>query len=375
MIMAAALLLAAPLSAQEEYALDNAMPVFTDKVKAELDYPLSRRNSRRMPFRKWRKSARAKLFECLGPAMPSAPFDMEVLQTERRDGYVAKKIAFNISAYERVPAYLLVPEGEGPFPALVLLHDHGAHFSIGKEKMVKPLASEPESVRKDAEEWSFACYDGVYVGDYFAANGFVVLSVDALFWGSRGRRQGVDYDAQQAFASNLEQMGYHWAGVVTHDDITSVNLLGSLPEVDAQRIGALGHSMGGKRTWMLASATDKVKAAAAVCWICTTDSLMTFTNNQNKGGSAWSMNVPNLVRFMDYADVASIACPKPMLFYNGERDKLFPVEGVKESYGILRDVWEERGAGDKLVTRIWDEKHYFNKAMQAGVLEFFKNNL
>ncbi len=374
LMLALAAMMALPAVAQEKYALEGAMPAFTDEIKAELTYPMARRNSR-MSFRRWRRQARAKLFECMGPSMPSAPFDMEVLESERREGFTAQRIAFNISAYERVPAYLLVPDGEGPFPAILLLHDHGARFSIGKEKMVKPLESEGEAVRKDADDWQDACYDARYVGDYYASNGFVVLSVDALFWGDRGRRQGVDYDAQQAFASNMEQLGYHWAGVITYDDITSVHLLQSLPFVDAGRIGACGHSMGGKRAWMLSAATDDVKAAASICWICTTDALMTYTNNQNKGGSAWSMNIPDIVRYMDYADIASIAAPKPMVFYNGSRDKLFPVEGVERSHAILRSVWEERGAGDRLQTRIWDEKHYFNREMQDSVLAFFKKYL
>ena len=50
--------------------------------------------------------------------------------------------------------------------------------------------------------------------------------------------------------------------------------------------------MGAHRAWMVSAATDVVKAGAAVCWMNTTDSLMTLTNNQNKGGSAYSMIIP-----------------------------------------------------------------------------------
>ena len=71
-----------------------------------------------------------------------AAFDKEVIDIERREGYTVEKILFNVSKYSRVPAYLLVPEGKGPFPAVLLLHDHGAHFSIGKEKMVRPFGVE-----------------------------------------------------------------------------------------------------------------------------------------------------------------------------------------------------------------------------------------
>ena len=99
---------------------------------------------------------------------------------------------------------------------------------------------------------------------------------------------------------------------------------------------------------------------------------MTMTNNQNKGGSAYSMIVPGLRRYMDYPHTAVLACPRPALFFNGSQDKLFPVEGVEDAYDILRKAWEDNNAEDRLVTRIWDEKHFFNRQMQEEVLGFFR---
>ena len=102
---------------------------------------------------------------------------------------------------------------------------------------------------------------------------------------------------------------------------------------------------------------------------------MTLTNNQNKGGSAYSMLIPGIRNIMDYPHVASLACPKPMLFFNGDRDKLFPVPGVENAYRIMREVWSEQGANKKLTAKIWQEKHFFNRAMQAEVKYFFDKNL
>ena len=79
-------------------------------------------------------------------------------------------------------------------------------------------------------------------------------------------------------------------------------------------------------------------ASASICWMNTTEHLMTLTNNQNKGGSAYSMLIPNLRRYLDYPHTASIACPKPALFFNGSKDKLFPIEGVKDAYQTMRTV-------------------------------------
>lgn len=373
-LLFASLLSLSTASAQTDsaaYEVTSNMPVFYQQMKQQLTYPLAWGKAEEKDFAKWKAQARHVLAECMQNLQPAPKaYAMEVTDREQRDGYEARKIRFNLSEWSRVPAYLLVPEGEGPFPAIVLLHDHGAHFSIGKEKMVRPFHVAPE-VMEDADQWASQCYDGQYVGDYLARHGYVVLAVDALFWGERGRKEGTSYDAQQALASNFLQMGASWGAFINVDDMRSAEFLTSLPFVDKERVGSLGFSMGAYRSWMLAALTDVVRASASICWMNTTEHLMTLTNNQNKGGSAYAMLIPALRRYLDYPHVASIACPKPTLFFNGTRDKLFPIEGVRDAYREMEAVWKSQGASDHLVTKLWDEKHFFNKEMQKETLEFF----
>lgn len=373
-LLFASLLSLSTASAQTDstaYEVTGNMPVFYQQMKQQLTYPLAWGKAEEKDFAKWKAQARHVLAECMQNLQPAPKaYAMEVTDREQRDGYEARKIRFNLSEWSRVPAYLLVPEGEGPFPAIVLLHDHGAHFSIGKEKMVRPFHVAPE-VMEDADQWARQCYDGQYVGDYLARHGYVVLAVDALFWGERGRKEGTSYDAQQALASNFLQMGASWGSFINVDDMRSAEFLASLPFVDKERVGSLGFSMGAYRSWMLAALTDVVRASASICWMNTTEHLMTLTNNQNKGGSAYAMLIPALRRYLDYPHVASIACPKPTLFFNGTQDKLFPIEGVRDAYREMEAVWQSQGASDHLVTKLWDEKHFFNKEMQKETLEFF----
>ena len=72
-----------------------------------------------------------------------------MLFEEQREGYKARKIEIRLSKYYTVPAYVLIPDGKGPFPAVNALHDHGAHLFIGKEKMIRPLVCEDSTVIKD----------------------------------------------------------------------------------------------------------------------------------------------------------------------------------------------------------------------------------
>ena len=376
LLLTLTLALSLPIAAQpERYGTEKDMPLFYQQLKKQLTYPWSWQNKRHtMTFDQWREEARRQVTATMQQAPPAPEtYDYEVVAREKRDGYEAQKILFNINAWEKVMAYLLVPDTRKA-PALLMLHDHGAHFSIGKEKMVRPFEVD-STLLADADDWAQRCYDGIYVGDELAKAGYVVLSIDALFWGDRGRKEGVRYDSQQALAANMLQMGTSWGAWITWDDMRAAQFLAHLPMVDKGRVGCLGFSMGSYRSWMLAAMSDEVKAAAAICWMNDTENLMTLTNNQNKGGSAYSMLIPGIRNLMDYPHVASLACPKPMLFYNGDKDKLFPVPGVQNAYREMREVWHEQGADNKLITRIWQEKHFFNRAMQEEVKLFFNKHL
>lgn len=360
---------------RENHEIEWGEPVYYKQLIDRLTFPLAWENAGIRNFNKWKKTAREKLFECMLALPPQAPFDMEVTATEKRDGYTAQKILFNVSEYSRVPAYLLVPDGEGPFPALLMLHDHGAEFFIGKEKMVRPF-DVGEDVSERAQEWAEICYGGQFAGDEYAKNGYVVLSVDALFWGERGRKEGVNfYDGQQALSANLLQLGMTWTGVITSDDIQSIEFLTTLPYVNKDKVGCAGFSMGAHRAWMLSAACEKVAATAAVCWMNTTKHLMTPKNNQLKGGSAYAMMLPDIRNWMDYAHVAGIICPRPILFFNGTQDKLFPVEGVEEAYAIMRQTWNSQNAGEHLHTKMWELPHTFNVEMQDETRLFFDKYL
>ncbi len=350
------------------------LPTFRDQAVARLAFPLRHDSARWPVFADWRREARVTLLRCLLTPPPRAEFAPAIVAREDRGSYEARKLVFNVSADCRVPAYLLVPKGKGPFPAVLALHDHGAFFLIGKEKVVRPF-DERQAIIDAAADWAGKCYGGRFFGDELVKRGYVVFAADALFWGDRGRKEGVEYSAQQALSSNLLQMGMTWPGVITWDDIRSAEFVASLPEVDPKRIAAMGLSMGSHRTWMLCAASDRIAAGAAICWMGTTEVLMAAGNNQTKGHSSYSMLVPDLRNYLDYPDVASIACPKPMLFYNGTEDGLFPVKGVEDAYARMHRVWASQDADGRLTTKLWPRPHVFDAEMQDAAFAWLDGQL
>lgn len=359
---------------RDKFEFSRNLPVYADKLIADLTYPMAWGNSDIRDFDQWRKAARQKVFDCmLTPPPPTAQTEVKVIAEEQRDGYKARKIELRLCEYYTIPALVLIPDGKGPFPAVNVLHDHGAHLYIGKEKMIRPFA-EDSTVIKDADEWVASLYEGQYMGDYLARHGYVVFSSDAPMWGERGQEEGAKRDKYDMIAGNMMMYGIDLSAYMTYDDISCTEYMATMPEVDKNRIGCAGCSMGAYRAWMLAALSDRIKAGASVCWMVTTDEQMSFKYKRTENGG-FANCFPGLRRWLDYPHVASMACPKAMLFINGSQDKLFPVAGVEKAFGIMHDTWKSQHADDKLETEIWDIPHSCGLKAQAKVLEFFEKNL
>jgi dienelactone hydrolase len=347
-------------SIYQRNVIHENLPSFSPLLSEQMTYPLSWLSGNFSDFTVWRTTARVKVMECLLKPPFTLPFHPVVIAEEDRGSYVARKIVFNITADSRALGYLLIPKGNGPFPAVLLFHDHGAKFDIGKEKVVLPFHESPERI-KSAQEWVEKLYGGRFIGDELAKRGYVCFATDALNWSDRG---GAGYEGQQALASNLFNLGMSFAGIIAWEDLYSAKFLASMPEVDSQKVIAMGLSMGSFRAWQVAALSDRIAGCVAVCWMGTRAGLLVPGGNLTRGQSSFTTTHPGLSNYLDYPDIASLACPKPVLFYNGIQDKLFPATSVQDAYSKMRKVWDSQNADDQLVTKFWNAGHEFNREMQ-----------
>ncbi|WP_432452115.1 dienelactone hydrolase family protein [Agarivorans sp. QJM3NY_29] len=345
----------------------RSFPVFYQKLKQRMPFTMSWANKQLSP-QQWREQGLAKARELILPYQDDTPFKPMVIDQVDRGSYIAQKVVFNISNESRVMAFLLTPKGEGPFPAALFLHDHGSKFDIGKEKFVQTW--DDEARLASSQKWADKFFTGRFPGDELAKRGYVVLSIDALGWGDRSV-PGFVTGSQQALASNLFNLGASFAGIIALEDVRASEFLASQPQVDKQRVAAIGFSMGAFRSWQVAALSDAITASIVDCWMGTMKGLMVPGNNQLKGQSAFSMLHPYIARYLDYPDIAALSAPKPMLVYAGAKDKLFPVDSVKSAFYTLHSVWDANGAGDKLETKLWaDKSHTFTEDMQQAAFDW-----
>ena len=317
----------------------------------------------------WRAAGTALLRQAAGRALDGEASVEEVARREDAGG-LRLRLRARFPTGAAAEALMRVPPGPGPHPAVLLLHDHGSEFAIGKEKVILPWDDAPAAAR--ARAWQVRLYDGASLGDALAARGFAVLAADALGWGARA---GNGYEAQQALAANLMHYGLTHAGVVAAEDAQLVRWLARHPAVDPARVGVLGFSFGGFRAWQAAALAPEVAAGAAAGWMGRLADLMRPGGNQLRGQSAFAMLHPSLGGRLDYPDVAGLAAPRPMLFLSGRNDRHFPAEAAEAAFADLRRIWGAAGAAAALDARLVDGGHVFTADAQATALAFLARSL
>jgi dienelactone hydrolase len=295
--------------------------------------------------------------------------------------YFRERVRFNTTPDVRVPAYVLIPKrAKLPAPGIVALHDHGAFYLWGKEKLIE-FPDEHESLTAFKRQY----YGGASTACELVRQGYVVIVIDMFYWGERRmllegdpedwreRPASITPERVRQFnqrASQSEALvgrtifaaGFTWPGVMFWDDVRTVDYLVTRPEVDARRIGCVGLSVGGFRSCHLAALDERIRAAVVVGW------MTSFPRQLEKkiiNTIGHTMLVPGLYREMDYPDVAALALPRALLVINGSRDTLFDPEGVRAAFDRLAAAYRKAGVPEKLRTRLYDTPHEFNREMQA----------
>jgi hypothetical protein len=151
---------------------------------------------------------------------------LEIRERAERENFTQCRVKVEIAPGRMADGYLLLPHGEGTFPA-VFVPFYDAETSVGLGK-------------KDAPFRDFA--------DQLTKRGYVTLSIGSPGGDARKPEPG------QARCQPLSYLAYVAANCA--------QALADLPQVDPKRIGVVGHSFGGK--WaMFASCLSERFACAA----------------------------------------------------------------------------------------------------------------
>jgi dienelactone hydrolase len=248
------------------------------------------------------------------------PLDMKVVDETATADYVRKKVTYGSDLQSRISAFLLVPKDvRRGVPAVLCLHDD---TPAGK--------NEPAGL---------GGRDSLRYADELARRGYVCLVPDYPSYGENL------FDFQKnsdTYASG--SLKAVW------DNIRGVDLLETLPEVNAKRIGVLGHGLGGQNALLTAAFDSRIAAVVSSC------GFTTFP--RYKGGNLADcadsrqmprirdvyQNDPTIIPF-DFAELIATLVPRPVFISAPLRDQVMDVAGVKSATAAAMTVYELRRAG------------------------------
>ncbi|HPD14961.1 MAG TPA: dienelactone hydrolase family protein [Planctomycetota bacterium] len=163
---------------------------------------------------------------------------LEVLEEDRPEGCIRQLVRYESEPGIPVEAYLLKPARQtGPRPGIVALHS----TTNATIRQTAGLTDTPEKA----------------FGLGLAQRGFVAFCPKCFLWVGEG-----DYLARVA-AFHQRHPGAKGMAKMLFDAARALDVLETLPEVDAARLGAVGHSLGGKEALYLAAFDERVKAAVS----------------------------------------------------------------------------------------------------------------
>ncbi len=250
----------------------------------------------------------------------AVPLEVEVLESERLEKVTRKKITYAASEGDRVPAYLLIPhQRDGRVPAMLCLH--GTSGPRGRTAGLGP----------DYPRYTLE----------LAERGYVTIAPDYPLLGDNQTDP-----AALGYASGTMK------GVWDH--MRAVDLLQSLPEVDGERIGACGVSLGGHNSLFVGVFDPRIKLV-----VCSSgfDSFADYMDG-NLAGWCQTRYMPRIDSVygkdpqrlpFDFPEVLAAIAPRHLYIHAPQQDTNFRVESARRCVEAARDVYRLLGVEDRIV--------------------------
>ena len=303
---------------------------------------------------------KAKLLECLGGPWPE-PCDLEprILREEQKKGYRLQWIDYAVEVGDRVPAILLIPDGvnpSSPAPAIAVWHQHAGKWDLGK--------SEPAGLAGDPMH---------HTGASLAKLGYVVLCPDALCFEERqdttGKLKGGAYERFEFLCQVVDGRCMAWKNIL--DMRRAVDYLVSRPEVDADRLGCYGHSMGSTHTWLVGPWEPRLKCLVGNCCLPTYEAI-----HRTKILHCFPNYIPGIHAYGDTPDIAGLIAPRALHLNFGEADHGSPIQEVRAGVKTIASAFAGAGAADQFTYFIEaNTGHVLSDAMWLRVRGAFEKHL
>lgn len=279
-----------------------------------------------------------------------APLNARITRTQRRDGYRIEHVLFDSLPGYRVTALAYVPDGTGPFPAVLGTAGHSVE---GK---------------------AHTLYQHAWIS--MARRGFLVLAYDPPGQGERleyydqatkKSSVGVGVPEHVMTGQQLLLTGSTLAAYMVQDGRRAIDYLLTRGDVDPARLAVAGNSGGGTQAALLAALEPRLAAIVASCYMTSWQQLW-----RGPGPQDTEQIVPGFLSSqLDFADFAIAAAPRGFLVSSAVRD-YFPIEGARGCHTELRQLYGVLGAGDRVAMVENDATHGWSQPLREGAYRWLR---
>lgn len=290
----------------------------------------------------YQERMRTFFIEQIGGFPERTPLNPRTVGRGERDGYRYEKVIFESQPGHHVTAILFLPVSEPPYPGVIVPCGHAAN---GKGSELYQRAS-----------------------ILLARHGMAALLYDPI--GQGERNQLLNEEGKRLLGSTQEHtlvgqgcipLGFGLARYRIWDGMRAIDYLQQRDDIDAERIGCTGNSGGGTLTSYLMALDDRIRAAAASCYLTTLHRLIDTIGAQDA-----EQNIHAQIAFgMDHADYVMMRAPSPVLICAATRD-YFDITGTWDTYRQAKRLYGRLGFPERVDLVETDAQHGFSELLRVG---------
>jgi cephalosporin-C deacetylase-like acetyl esterase len=301
-----------------------------------------------------RNEIESAVLAALGPiARERMELQTKTVDEMQFNGYVRRRVNYFVSDWERVSAWVLIPDRKDEMPAIVCCHQAAPQ---GKDEPVG-LEGEPT----------------LALAQHYAELGYVTMAPDCITAGDRISSGLAPYDTKSFYRDNPKMSAM---GKMLSDHFYALDVLCEVKKVDSARMGVVGHGLGAQNALFLAAFDERIQTCVASCG---------FTRfAADKDPERWARD-SGFVYFpllreaarkrcfpFDWEHILALLAPSPTLLLTALDDPNFPnTRSCEKAIQLASGVYRLLGAPEALSIFMHEGGHRMVPEAQEVADEWF----
>ena len=300
----------------------------------------------------------------------ACPLNIQIEEEIKKDGYTQIRFTFDSEKDCTVPAYLLIPDtGKDKYPVAIVLQGHAWG---GFANSIAELHAGEEDYPEYNNE--YATGHGKFAVQA-VENGYIALAIE-----QRGMGESFPVKPQRRWggmckfgASFALMLGRTVVGERVWDVHKAIDSLAYFDKCDLDKIIITGNSGGGTASFYAGCFDERIKICAPSCSFCSYETSIASVYH------CMCNYMPYAFDYFEMQDLAGMVAPRELIVITGKEDKIFPIEGVRDSFTTVKAIYEKGEAKDNCSIvetphgHFWDEKLVWGAINEKAVKLGWKN--